>query len=138
MAGTELKLNDGEKQAHEDAEATAAKLEGVKLAVMAAAQELGKTITEAVKTLRISTQETPAAPTTKEPVKPGSKSVDKGAVALAGYVYTRMPGLQVSTELGGPVLSQPAKVTDKDGELLTIEIDTHTGELYRIDVYRSN
>lgn len=62
--------------------------------------------------------------------------VDQGAQELAGYVFDRMPGLKVSTFLGGPVLSAPSKTENGSRASMVMLLQTTDGRTYGIEVYR--
>lgn len=67
----------------------------------------------------------------------GKRWVDDGAKALAQYVADRMPGLRVSTLLGGPLLSDLQQQTADAREVMVMTLTCPDGRLYMIEVYRS-
>lgn len=137
MAGnTTLKLSDDGTQAHADAQAqlaaTNAQTDAVKnLGVVTAAGM--QSIAERVGSLV--TQEQESAPPTSNP-KPGKRSVDAGADALATYVHGRLPGLRVPA-LGGPTVASPAKISTGAGESMVMTVTAPDGTVYIIEVYRN-
>jgi hypothetical protein len=63
--------------------------------------------------------------------------VDQGAEEFAQYLYDRMPGLKVSSFLGGPSLSPPVKVMTGKRSTMLLTLNTTDGRVYGIEVYRT-
>jgi hypothetical protein len=63
--------------------------------------------------------------------------VDQGAEEFAQYLYDRMPGLKVSTFLGGPSLSAPVKVMTGKRSSMLMHMSTTDGRVYVVEVYRT-
>lgn len=68
---------------------------------------------------------------------PGKPEVDQGAEELAQFIYDRMPGLRVSTFLGGPTLTEPYKSMSNRRQTMNLDLRTSDGTVYKVEVFKA-